>query len=111
MVLSETWLKKSIADNDVAIEGYNVFRSDGKSKGGGVAIYIKSQFHATVIKSLSIPKQFELLAIDLHYGNNCHLNIVGCYRPPSAVNNTLTSLPSVLVELLEKEFLLLGDLN
>lgn len=67
-----------------------------------MAIYIKSQFHATVIKSLSIPKQFELLAIDLHYGNNCHLNIVGCYRPPSAVNNTLNSLSSVLIELLGK---------
>lgn len=36
LVLSETLLKKSVAD-DVAIEGYK----DRKSKGGGFAVYIK----------------------------------------------------------------------
>lgn len=50
LVISETWLKKSNSSHDVALEGYNVFRADRKSKGGGVAMYIKSNFHATVLK-------------------------------------------------------------
>lgn len=58
MVISETWLKKSISNHDIAIEGYNVFRTNRKSKGGGVAMYIKSNLHATVLKSVSLPKKF-----------------------------------------------------
>lgn len=43
MVLSETWLSKSITDNDIHIDGYNVFRTDRPRRGGGVAIFVKKQ--------------------------------------------------------------------
>jgi len=111
LVISETWLKKSISSHDIALEGYNVFRADRKSKGGGVAMYIKSNYHVTVLKSVSFPKQFELLAIDLEYGKDCHLCIVGCYRPPAAISDALTSLLAVLNDILSKDLVLLGDLN
>ena len=45
--LTETWLKKSVGDNDIAIGGYNAFLADRKSKGGGI-IYEKSKYHSTL---------------------------------------------------------------
>lgn len=109
--LSETWLKKSVLDNDVAINGYNVFRADRKSKGGGVVLYVRSSYHVTLLNSMSVAKSFELLAINLKLGNTS-LIIACCYRPPSATNDTLASLSSVLSKIInEKEVILLGDLN
>lgn len=43
VVLSETWLKKSVHDKDIYINGYNVYRTDHQRKGGEVAIYILSR--------------------------------------------------------------------
>ena len=33
VVLSETWLTKSVHDKDICIDGYNVFRADRPNKG------------------------------------------------------------------------------
>lgn len=102
--LSETWLKKTVSDNEIAISSYNVFHVDRKSKGGGVVLYVKSAYHATLIKSMS----FELLAIDVKLGNTS-LAAARCYRPPSALSDTLSSLSSVLTKMIE--IILLGDIN
>ena len=51
VVTSETWLTKSIADNDIWIDGYNEYRADRPKKVGGVAIYVKSKFHVKLIVS------------------------------------------------------------
>jgi len=75
----------SISDHDIALEGYTVFRADRKSKGVRLQCK-KSNFHATVLKSVSL-KRFELLAIDLEYGKYCNLCIVGCYRPSTAISD------------------------
>jgi len=42
IVISETWLSKSVSDKDVAIEGFNIFGSDRPRKVGGMAIYVRS---------------------------------------------------------------------
>lgn len=97
--LSETWLKKTVSDNDVAISGYNIYRADRRSKGGGVVLYVKSAYHVTPLKSMSITKSFELLAINLKLGNT-NLVVACCYRPPSATCDTLSSLSSVLTEII-----------
>jgi len=43
--ISETWLSDRISDNEISIQGYTLFRKDrnstNKSKGGGVALYVK----------------------------------------------------------------------
>ena len=47
---TETWLKKE--DQDEKIPNYVTFRGDrkgGKTKGGGVAIYIKDGFEGKVL--------------------------------------------------------------
>lgn len=65
MVLSETWLKSTITDNMIAIDGYNIFRADRSGKGGGVAIYVKSKFLSSVTLSVSRVKQLDLLALKI----------------------------------------------
>lgn len=69
IAISETWLKKTLSDNDIAIDGYNIFCVDRKSKGGGVIIYVNCRLNATLIKSMTVPKCLEMLAINLKLGN------------------------------------------
>ena len=40
--ISETKLDNTVYDSEVAIDGYNIARSDRNRKGGGVACYIRS---------------------------------------------------------------------
>lgn len=54
IVLTETWLNKSVLDNDIFINGYNVYRTDRPKRGGGVAIFIKKRFRVKVLLSKSV---------------------------------------------------------
>lgn len=110
IVLSEMWLSKSCSDEAISIKGYNVFRTDRPKKGGGVAIYCKSKFSVNILLSKSISKQFEFLANNLE-STRFSMTVVGCYRPPSAVAEALTSLTKLLADLNDNEMILTGDLN
>ena len=48
IVISETWLNKAVLNQDINIDGYNVYRTDRPKKGGGVAVYVKSKFHVKI---------------------------------------------------------------
>ena len=91
VVVSETWLKPSTPDNVISIAGYNVYRCDRKGRAGGMAIYVSEKLQVTVLQSISIPRQFEFLAVQIVLGNS-PLTIIGCYRPPSAIKNSIRSL-------------------
>ncbi len=111
MVLSETWLGRSTPDSYIYMEGYNIFRTDHRAKGGGVAIYVKNSLLATVHLSKSVPKQFELLVLKIELSQNCVLTVAGCYRPHSAPKDTLSSLSDCLSSMKYTELALMGDLN
>lgn len=96
IVISETWLNKSTLDNDICIDGYKVYRTDRPSRGGGIAMFVKSKFCVKIKLSVSLSKYFELLAVDLEVSKNLHLTVVGCYRPPSAVGDALPTLMNLL---------------
>jgi hypothetical protein len=57
MVLSETWLKKSVSNNS----GYMV-----RKRNRGVAIYVKSKLNISEILSMTKAKHFELLAVKVN---------------------------------------------
>uniref|UniRef100_A0A3B3BNA3 Reverse transcriptase domain-containing protein n=1 Tax=Oryzias melastigma TaxID=30732 RepID=A0A3B3BNA3_ORYME len=111
LVLSETWLNKSVPDKEISLTGYNIFRCDRPKKGGGVAIYIKNKFQVSLISSLSVIKQFEFIALKLQMSKDQSLTIMGCYRPPSANSEALSSLFNHVASLNAGEFVLTGDLN
>lgn len=111
IVLSETWLSKSVSNKDIDISGYNVFRTDRPKRGGGIAIYIKNKFQVNVLLSKSVSKQFEFLALKLVVSTSLSLTVIGCYRPPSADTSALSALVQLLSDVSYKELILLGDLN
>lgn len=111
VIISETWLTKSITNEDINVHGYNVFRSDRPKKGGGVAIYVKSRFGASVVLSESLCKQMEFLALNVEIFKSLSITVVGCYRPPSASREALSSLKLLLSRLNYRELLMAGDLN
>ena len=111
VVISETWLTKSVIDKDINMDGYNIVRADRPTKGGGVAIYVKSKCHVRVVLSESISKQLEFLAVNVEIVKGLCITVVGCYRPPSALNDALQSLMHLLSRLNYSEIVLAGDLN
>ena len=46
------------------MDGYNIFRTERRAKGEGVAIYVNC-FQAILQFSKSVPKQFELLVLKM----------------------------------------------
>ena len=63
--LCETRLDEKVADSDVSIAGYTIFRNDRDMNGGGVAIYVKESFPEPSVKlkkylepMLSHPRKF-----------------------------------------------------
>lgn len=83
LVLSETWLKKSTKDCDVALEGYTLFRADRAGRGDGVAVYAKSGLSVSVLDSVTEPNCFEFIALQIQLGPSPQV-VIGVYRPPSA---------------------------
>lgn len=78
LVITETWLKKTIDDSSIIISGYNIFCQDRLSKGGGVAIFVKDYLQCSKILSKSILKQFELLILKIKLANGS-VTVAGCY--------------------------------
>lgn len=111
LVLSKTWLNKSITDKDIAIEGYNVFHCDCPKKGGGIAIYIKNKFHAIILSLISFSRQLEILALKLELLKVHFITVAGCYRSSSASSEALSSLSKWLSTLDFNDILLVGDFN
>ena len=107
-VFSETWLTDQVCDNVIALNGYNVFRTDRHqpTHGGGVAIFVKKSFSVTVISSVSVPKNFEYLALSVSLGNsaNCEkVLVMGVYRPPSAPSTAISDLAYLISSHLSSE--------
>ncbi len=109
IVLSETWLSKSVSDKEINISGYNILRTDRPNRGGGVAIYIKNQYQVNILLSISLVKQF--LALELKVSNSLCITVVGCYRTPSTVSGALTSLMQLHSDFNSKELVAFGDLR
>ena len=50
----ETWLDDTIADSEIAIDGYDIYRRDrsNDTRGGGVCLYVKQMLDFTVRNDL-----------------------------------------------------------
>lgn len=77
--ISETWLSNEIADNLISIRGYNLFRKDRGSRGGGVCIYVKNSFKCCLIDSTN---SIEQLWINFKVSEE-RIAIGVVYRPPN----------------------------
>lgn len=80
--VAETWLKPSIADGELLIPHYKLFRKDREAQhGGGIAVYCHDSLQIRRRTDLESPA-LELMWIDIGTGNS--VIRLGCgYRPPN----------------------------
>lgn len=84
IALNETRLESNIPDNEINIDGYDLYRNDRNREGGGVAIYInnKSGFTHKVRNDL-MPPELELITIEVASPKSKPIIVISWYRPPN----------------------------
>ena len=61
-VVTETWRPDQVADEYIAIDGFNLFTEKRTAlKGGGVGVYIKNTIPARQLTDIEIPEELECL--------------------------------------------------
>ena len=115
--ISETWLDTSTSDIDIHIPGYMLLRQDrGKHmKGGGLAVYIKDTYKASIVQQSSLVSETNFQQLWLKIQCKQFKSFLFCtvYRPPNSPMTFLEDLNSALVDsfLSGLEIIILGDLN
>lgn len=106
-VITETWLREEISDDEVFPPCYNVYRKDRSARGGGVAILVKPDIEATIAADVGI---LECLCVQLSCWGHSFI-LYACYRPPDAIPEYLTFLKEHMSRFFNKQIFLVGDLN
>lgn len=113
--ITETWLNTQILSDLVEIEGYDFFRMDRGSRGGGVGIYVLSSLKATIVSGdnhINSPLENIWISIPI---SNVVLKVGVLYRPPHHANfaESMNMIDSLIEEILPTcdELIVLGDLN
>ena len=87
-VISETQLKRKHTDEMFNIPGYQLFRRDRLGrKGGGVAVYVRSELETLELTFKGDNTAFELLWIKVHCGTK-DVVIGALYHPPKPCYQT-----------------------
>jgi len=89
--ITEFWCNESIADSELYLKGYNLFRVDKTSgAGGGVLLYLHESLSATLCIPLMDFGVDDSLWCSVTLRDNKHLLIGIVYRSPSSsdVNNS-----------------------
>lgn len=91
LAVSETHLDHTFSDDAVNIQGYNVYKKDRNSHGGGVAIYIQCHIPAKIRQDfMHIGLEALWLQVNLPYVKPLFVGC--CYRPPCANSLYLSEL-------------------
>jgi exonuclease III len=117
---TETWLKDSIADDPIAICGYQLFRLDRKNKQhGGVCLYVKNTIESKTLSVLH-KEDYEVLWCILRPKRlpRGFSNIIAgvLYHPPGANNTAMKEHFKSSLEIIETHYpnsgiVLAGDFN
>ncbi len=92
LVLTETWLNQKVLNQDLNLDGFNMFCIDRRSKEGRVVIYVKDTLSAHLIDAVTQPKCFEYIVLKIRPGGNNHFAVIGIYHPPSADSEALEEI-------------------
>ena len=111
--ICESWLTNDISDPEIAIQGYNHWRTDRLSRmGGGVIIYTKNNFRISYETTLSSNEfGFEILVLKVKH-EKARPFYVGClYRPPNCRTVSDEKIIETISGLNQQELILGGDVN
>lgn len=107
VVITETWLHSNIRDEDLVPPAYKIFRKDRSTRGGGVAVLIKSDIPATRLPEVV---DNECVCVRL-YLFGCSFVLYTVYRPPNAEPDCLTNLQAHMLAYLNQKVIIAGDFN
>ena len=113
IAVSETWLNKNVPKDRYTLNGYNIFRLDRKNtRGGGCAIFVKSNYAAKVIKTPCDKEIPEMLWLEIKVGNK-NVAVGVLYKAPKIPHNVFLNLYECLAGIYAKyeHTMLLGDFN
>jgi ribonucleases P/MRP protein subunit RPP40 len=110
--ITETWCNDNISDAELAISGYDMFRRDriGTTRGGGVLLYVRSSLNATAV---ALKAEGEQVCCSILNEKRDELVICVCYRSSNRLlfNNNSKTVREAIIELQNKNLLLVGDFN
>ena len=113
--ITETWLNSEISDSEINLDGYTIFRKDrdhaNKTRGGGVALYVRSE--------LSCVRRDDIVEVNFpetlwcNIDSNKESTLIGvCYRAPDSLQLQDEALYSLLGKVsLEQNVTIMGDFN
>ena len=130
IVLNETWLRSSIADNEIFPDSnYKIFRNDRsqwshprdpenpnrfRKYGGGVLIAVRSDLDV-VPKKVKISSGAEMIAVELTFPNGEKTVICSCYRVGTLAepnhDKIISNLRSILNKRKPPKVHIIGDFN
>uniref|UniRef100_A0A183S9X8 Endo/exonuclease/phosphatase domain-containing protein n=1 Tax=Schistocephalus solidus TaxID=70667 RepID=A0A183S9X8_SCHSO len=111
MAFTETWLTTDITDSEISLRGYQHFRKDRPSRGGGVIVYVTRKL--TAIADINIPlRNVEVLSVTISAKYSRPLTISVVYRSPYQISDQNLILITELYKASEKEdVLIVGDFD
>ena len=112
--LNETRLSKDTCDNEVSIEGYDIYRHDRDSSGGGVAFYVNDTLAYHKRDHITDPN-LEIIGIEIVPPNAKSYIVLCWYRPPTENTDDTTfealTRSTQKLDAESKEIILTGDIK
>ena len=84
MCITETLLYTKLLDDNIAIEGYQTFRKDRDTRGGGVLLYVRNNRVEVPRPDLSVNGVTESCWIEVKLPKVPPFLVCSLYRPPNA---------------------------
>ena len=84
-------MHNGVADSELFPPGYQVFRSDRPTRGGGVLIAVKDTYSCTSINLVSPIPECELVAASISFGKQ-KITLLSVYLPPGLTCNSYLQL-------------------
>jgi hypothetical protein len=113
---NETWLDSTIVDEELLINGYDIFRKDRGSRGGGLLLLIKSDLKGKRRSDLELDATTdnEIIVCSVILPDNSKLAVILFYRPPSSGMTFNDNFYKILTNVRNagfKKLVALGDMN
>jgi len=112
LAVAESKLDSSFPNSQFEVNGYKTpYRLDITDKSGGILVFIKNGLPSVRLRSFSLPKDVQIIAIELSLKNSKWL-LLCIYRPPKQnLDYFLSSLSDIMDFYNFKKCVIIGDFN
>ena len=115
LCITESWLTHDIDDNEIKIEGYNLYRKDRDNgmEHGGIVIYIKEGIDYNVDVNIDIDNDIEAIFTEINLPCTKPIILGTVYRQPDSNAEHLSKLDQLLQSVTANynEIIVVGDFN